>query len=81
MSFKQFIHVDGKQKQSRFRKTSVFNRKVTSTEQSSLGTYINSKGTDNGRAAEPYVAELQWLEHLWNHENMFETGVVRTNEC
>ena len=21
--------------------------------------------------------ELQWLEHPWNHENMFETGVVR----
>ena len=25
----------------------------------------------------PYTVELQWLEHLWNHENMFETGVVR----
>ena len=25
--------------------------------------------------------EFQWLEHLWNHENMFETGVVRANEC
>ena len=24
---------------------------------------------------------LQWLQHLWNHENMFETGVVRANEC
>ena len=23
------------------------------------------------------IVELQWLEHLWNHENMFETGVVR----
>ena len=22
------------------------------------------------------IVELQWLEHLWNHENMFETGVV-----
>ena len=20
------------------------------------------------------TVELQWLEHLWNHENMFETG-------
>ena len=20
-----------------------------------------------------YTVELQWLEHLWNHENMFET--------
>ena len=36
------------------------------------------------------TAELQWLEHLWNHmfeigvvryENMFETGVVQDNEC
>ena len=24
----------------------------------------------------PNTVELQWLEHLWNHENMFETGVV-----
>ena len=23
---------------------------------------------------------LQWLEHLWNHENMFETEEVRANE-
>ena len=29
----------------------------------------------------PYTVELQWLEHLWNHDNMFETGVVRANEC
>ena len=21
------------------------------------------------------------FKHLWNHEKMFETGVVRTNEC
>ena len=28
-----------------------------------------------------HTVELQWLEHLWNHENMFETGVVRANEC
>ena len=27
------------------------------------------------------TVELQWLEHLWNHENMFETGVVRAYEC
>ena len=27
------------------------------------------------------IAELQWLEHLWNHEKMFETEVVRANEC
>ena len=28
-----------------------------------------------------YKVELQWLEHLWNHEIMFETGIVRANEC
>ena len=27
-----------------------------------------------------YTVELQWLEHLWDHENMFEAGVVRANE-
>ena len=24
----------------------------------------------------PNTVEVQWLEHLWNHENMFETGIV-----
>ena len=24
-----------------------------------------------------YTVELQWLEHLWDHENLFEAGVVR----
>ena len=28
-----------------------------------------------------YTVELQWFGHLWKHENMFETGVVRANEC
>ena len=28
-----------------------------------------------------HTVELQWLEHLWDHENMFKTGVVRANEC
>ena len=27
------------------------------------------------------IIELQWLEHLWNHENMFKTGVVQANKC
>ena len=26
------------------------------------------------------TVELQWLEHLWDHENKFETGVVRASE-
>ena len=27
-----------------------------------------------------YTVELQWLEHLRDHENLFETGVVRAIE-
>ena len=27
------------------------------------------------------TVELQSLKHLWNHENMFKTRVVRANEC
>ena len=23
-----------------------------------------------------HTVELEWLKHLWNHENMFETRVV-----
>ena len=26
------------------------------------------------------TVEQQWLEQLWNHKNIFETGVVRANE-
>ena len=32
-------------------------------------------------ARKPVKGHRQWLGHLWNHENMFETGVVRANEC
>ena len=28
-----------------------------------------------------FTVEFQWLQHLWNHENMFETGIVWANEC
>ena len=27
------------------------------------------------------TVELQWLEHLWNHINMFEARVVGAYEC
>ena len=27
-----------------------------------------------------YTVELQWLEHLWDYANLFETGVVRAIE-
>ena len=33
------------------------------------------------QAIRNHTAELQWLEYHWNHENVFETGVVRTSEC
>ena len=23
------------------------------------------------------IVDFQWFEHFWNHENMFETGVIR----
>ena len=26
------------------------------------------------------TVDLKWLEHLWNHENSFETGVVQAKE-
>ena len=26
------------------------------------------------------TVELQWLEHLWDHENLFGTGGVRASE-
>ena len=30
---------------------------------------------------EKNTVKLQWLEHLLDHENMFEKGVVRANDC
>ena len=27
------------------------------------------------------TVELQWHEHLWDHENMFEIEVVQANKC
>ena len=27
-----------------------------------------------------HTVELQWLEHLWGYQNLFETGVVRAIE-
>ena len=37
---------------------------------------IAFKLSNLGTAVEP-----RWLEHLWNHEKMFETGLVQANEC
>ena len=27
------------------------------------------------------TVELQWFEHLWDNESMFETRAVLANEC
>ena len=32
------------------------------------------------RLWEAYIVELPWFKHLWNHEKMFETGIVRAYE-
>ena len=44
-------------------------------------TEVPSTSLEDVDGGLPYTVELQWLEHLWNHENMFETGVVRAKEC
>ena len=56
--------------------------KALSGKLSCTGTDLLKKGRSCGimLLIIPTV-ELQWLEHLWDHENMFETGVVRINEC
>ena len=38
--------------------------------------FISAVLLDRGQL---YTVEPKWLEHLWNHENMFDTGVVRAN--
>ena len=34
-------------------------------------------GDSSGEISKPNTVELLCLEHLWNHEYMFETGIVR----
>ena len=35
-----------------------------------------SKGTKRSFVKKPYTVDLQRLEQHWNHEKIFETGVV-----
>ena len=35
----------------------------------------------DGKGLMGNTVELQWLEHLWNHENKFETWIIRAKEC
>ena len=44
-------------------------------------SYIQSALEGKNLLGGDHTVELQWLEHLWDHENKFETGVVRANEC
>ena len=54
------------------------NNVVGNTESMTVGTgdIILNVITDADLIPNVDTAELQWLEHIWNHENMFETGVV-----
>ena len=36
---------------------------------------------DTKRKSKQNTVELRWLESLWDHENLFETAVVRASEC
>ena len=44
-------------------------------------SHESDKAGQRQQKANKTTVEFQWLEHLWNHENMFETDVVRPNEC
>ena len=39
------------------------------------------KSLDVNKTKEVDAVERQWLEHLCSHEKMFETWIVRDNEC
>ena len=41
---------------------------------------LEVKNTPRNTSARTNTIELQWLEHLWDYENVFESGVVRANE-
>ena len=47
----------------------------------SLGTVFRALSVSVPYTFQNTVEQLEWLEQLWNHENMFKTGVVRVNEC
>ena len=55
----------------------IFDSKTTSLIRPLLGSL---KGGLNSMILLYYTVELQWLEHLRDYENLFETGVVRATE-
>ena len=45
-------------------------------------SYVENMITDNAASERKQdTVELEWPKHLWNHENMFETELVRAYEC
>ena len=40
----------------------------------------NFEGETLGYVTPVSIVKLQWLEHIWDYENLFETGVVRAIE-
>ena len=57
----------------------VLSSPLTSTTAARRSGHILTLVIFNGNETHP--VELNWLEHLWEHKNMFETRVVRANEC
>ena len=46
-----------------------------------VNIFIEGKQKSTQVSRFPCTVELQWFKHLWDHENMFETRVVRANVC
>ena len=64
--------------------SSTFSSPVLSTEETLHSTLVSA----SGHPLSVYIfvstvttVELQWLANLWDYENLFETVVVRANEC
>ena len=46
-----------------------------------MSNCVKEVNTSAGLTVFDHTVELKWLEHLWDYENIYETGVVRANEC
>ena len=42
--------------------------------------YLSDASSVSNKAAYSNTVEPQWLKHLWDHGNLFETWVVRATE-
>ena len=41
-------------------------------------TNVVDEGKNDYEICNSYTVELHWLEHLWNHQNMFGVVLIRT---